>query len=130
MKIIISFYILLIVFSIYAYNYEPNRQYINPKECTETKWRYYFEGRNHYTSIFKCRSSSHEVDSIKFDYSKDGYCYYTEYHNNGALLSANSDGITVMDKDRSTILKVTSEAYGLKVSCDILLKEFNKEIKQ
>lgn len=129
MKIIISFYILIIAFSIYAYNYEPNRQYINPKECTETKMSYFYRG-NHDFYRFKCRSSSPEVDSITFDYyEKSDNCYYNELYSNGTLLSIYSDGITVMNEDRTFILRTTSEAYGLKVSCDELYKEIKKNLK-
>lgn len=123
MKIIITFYILLAVFCIYAINYKADKvQYINPKECTESKMNSYF-------SIFNCGSYSNEVDSISLFYFDDGNCYYHELYSNGTLLSVGSDRILVMDKDRTTIVRATSEAYGLKVSCDRLYKEIIRNLK-
>ena len=84
---------------------------------------------NSYFSIFNCGSSSNEVDSIRFFHFKDGNCYYDELYSNGSLLSVGSDKIWVMDKDRTTILEGHSEAYGLKVSCDILYKEIMRNLK-
>lgn len=123
MKIIISLYILIAIFSIYAFNYKADKyQYINPKECTESKMNSYF-------SIFNCGSYSNEVESIKFLHFGDGNCYYHELYSNGTTLSVGSDKIMVMDKDRTTILDGTSEAYGLKVSCDRLYKEIMRNLK-
>lgn len=122
-KLIIGLYIFLAICYIYMfYNEADKYQYINPKECTETKMNSYF-------SIFNCGSYSNEVESIKFLHFGDGNCYYHELYSNGSTLSVGSDNITVIDKDRTTVLKGTSEAYGLKVSCDRLYKEIMRNLK-
>lgn len=126
--------ILLLVFCAYTYEYKGNTQYINPKECTESKWSHRVSGETYNFSEFKCRSSSNEVDSIAFTFDEDGqYCSYYEYYSNGTLLRIDEKSILVLKDSlpyRRTILKATSDDYGLKVSCDELYKRIMSNLKK